>query len=220
MKYEHVIIEQLKNYRRLEARIAMLRSHPVGNGMRLSQISGDDKLQALHRRLRAMPSELYLTKRERQVEAAAHAYLTKYPLGTKAQLRESMSLIGETANDHVLLQELTAGIRKVLEARVGTAEGIGGVLDRLAEMQDVEREKERIEEGLRALAAYKPQYSELLRLRYVEGRAVDDVAEALCVSRRTFERWRPLAVREYANVIGFERMEPGGTMAEGWHLRT
>lgn len=181
----------------------VLQTHPVGGGLKLAHVSGDDKLQELHRKLRSMPSYQYLSKRELQIEATARAYLTKYPLGVKAQLREVKPLYGETAEDHQLLLELTASIRKVLETRTGTAEGYEGVLDRLAEMQDLEQEKERIDQALDALGAYKLQYSRLLRLRYIEGKPVDDVADELCVSTRTFERWRPKALREYAGLIGF-----------------
>ncbi|WP_309119201.1 ECF-type sigma factor [Paenibacillus sp.] len=207
MKYEHVVIEQLRGYGRIQARLKILQSHPVGGGLRLSQVSGDDKLQELHRKLRGMPSKLYLTKREQEIETTARTYLKSYPLGTKAQLRESKLLIGESAGDHALLRELTAGIQAVLEARGGSAEGIDGVLDRLSEMQDLEQEKSRIEEALSALEEYKAAYSRLLRLRYIEGKAVEDVADELCVSRRTFERWRPKAVREYANLVGYGHME-------------
>jgi DNA-directed RNA polymerase specialized sigma24 family protein len=203
MKYEHVVVEQLRGYGRMLARLKVLQATPVGNGMRLSHVSGDDKLQELHKKLRGMPSKLYLTKREQEVETVARTYLKSYPLGTKAQLREAKLLIGETAHDHALLRELTSGIQAVLEARVGTAEGIDGVLERLAEIQDIEQEKARIDEALAALEEYKATYSRLLRLRYIEGKAVEDVADELCVSRRTFERWRPQAVREYANLVGF-----------------
>ncbi|WP_159886171.1 ECF-type sigma factor [Paenibacillus puerhi] len=201
----HWVVLKLKDYKRLVGRMRFLEKHPVGNGYSLRSIQQDDKLQDLHRQLRGMPSSLYLTEREQRLEATAHAYLERYPLGTKSQLREVQGLQGSSAGDERLLRELEGKIHKVLEARIGytaDAGGIQGVIDRVSELQDLQREVELIDRSLDTLAEYRPEYSRLLRLRYIEGRSVDEVAGEFCIARKTFDRWRAKAVEEYARLAG------------------
>ncbi|SDD48393.1 hypothetical protein SAMN02799630_03776 [Paenibacillus sp. UNCCL117] len=201
----HWVVLKLKNYKRLVGRMKFLEKHPVGNGYSLSSIQQDDKLQELHRQLRGMPSSMYLTEREQRIEAVAQTYLERHPLGTKSQLREVRGLQGKNTQDERLLRELEGKIQKVLEARVGyTADsgGIQGVIDRVSELQDLQREIELIDRSLDMLGEYKPEYSRLLRLRYVEGRSVDEVAGEFCIARKTFDRWRAKAVEEYARLAG------------------
>ncbi|MEO3944099.1 DUF1492 domain-containing protein [Gorillibacterium sp. CAU 1737] len=196
------VIQQLKGYKRIVSRIKYLEKFPVGGGIRLSTISQDDNLQQLHRQLRTMPTTAYLTKREQELEKTAHSYLTRYPTGTKAQLREVQGLYSEDREDEGKLREVEQKIRKVLETRTGQSEGFHGVLERLSEIQDLEQEKEQIDNALEALGEYKPEYAELLRLRYIEGKAVDQVADDLAISRVTFFRWKTRSLEEYANVAG------------------
>ncbi|MEK8132483.1 RNA polymerase subunit sigma-24 [Paenibacillus filicis] len=202
---QHWVVVKLKDYKRLVGRMKFLEKHPVGNGYSLSSIQHDDKLQELHRQLRAMPSSMYLNEREQKLETVAHAYLERYPLGTKSQLREVQGLQGGSAADERLLRELEGKIRKVLEARIGYSAdqgGIQGVIERVSELQDLQREVELIDRSLDTLGEYKPEYSQLLRLRYVEGRSVDEVAGEFCIARKTFDRWRAKAVEEYARLAG------------------
>ncbi|WP_058304609.1 DUF1492 domain-containing protein [Gorillibacterium timonense] len=198
------VISQLKGYKRIVGRIKYLEKYPVGGGIRLSSISQDDNLQTLHRQLRGMPTYLYLNKREQELETTAHAYLTRYPAGTKAQLREVQGLYSDDREDERKLREVEQKIRKVLETRTGQSEGYHGVLERLSEIQDLEQEKEQIDNALEALGEYKPHYADLLRLRYIEGKAVDQVADDLAISRVTFFRWKTKSLEEYANVAGID----------------
>lgn len=199
MKMEDFVVEKLSSYRRLIARMKQLEKTNVGPGIRLSVVSEDDKLQELHRELRKLPSYMYLDERERQIETAAHANLTRYPLGTKAQLKE-VKRVRESASpeDEQLLKELEGKIKKVLEARAGSAssEGYMGVLDKISELQDLERQKKEIDEALEALEEFEPQYARLLRLRYIEGKQAEFVASELGIVDRTFRRWKTKAVQE------------------------
>ncbi|WP_438431974.1 DUF1492 domain-containing protein [Gorillibacterium sp. sgz500922] len=201
MAHEQVI-EQLKGYKRIIGRIKYLEKLPVGGGIRLSTISHDDNLQELHRQLRGMPSYLYLSKREQELETTAHAYLTRYPAGVKAQLREVQGLYSADEEDERRLREVERKILKVLETRTGQSEGFHGVLERLSEIQDLEQEKEQVDNALEALGEYKPEYADLLRLRYIEGKAVEQVADDLAISRVTFFRWKTRSLEEYAKVAG------------------
>lgn len=202
IELEKMVIEQLRGYRRLISRMKMLEKHPVGYGMYVHVESGEDKLQALHRKLRGMPSYLYLTKKEQDLEQVAHSYLMTYSTGTKNQLRQVREAEGSDEQDRKLLKVLEKKIEKVIEARNGTPEGYQGVIERLSELQGLQREKEQIDRVLELLAEYQPQYERLLRLRYIEGRTVDEVASEFCISRKTFDRWRAKAIAEYISLMG------------------
>lgn len=197
---EKKVLEQLKGYKRLCGRIKVLERHPVGMGFSVSS-TGEDKLRELHERLKGKPSYVYLNKREQHLEATAHAYLTKYPLGTKAQLYEVKEKRGADSQDENDLKDLSRRIKKVIEARNGNIEGYEGILQRLSELQDLYDERERVSSALESLADYKPEYALLLINRYVEGRSVTEVADMLSVSAKTFDRWRAKAVEEYQNLM-------------------
>jgi RNA polymerase sigma factor (sigma-70 family) len=199
---EQVVVEQLRGYKRIVGRIKMLERYPIGNGMYLTSFSQDDKLQALHRELRRIPSYMYLNKHEQKLETVAGAYLTNFPIGTRSQIREVKRVRGIDAEDDKLLMELTRKIEKVYEARRGTLDGFEAVLERMSEMQDLEQEKEQIDQALDILEWYKPHYKQLLKLRYIEEKSVDEAAEEMNISTRSFERWRPRAIKEYANLVG------------------
>ncbi|MDQ0063552.1 ECF-type sigma factor [Paenibacillus harenae] len=199
MNKEEIVLDLLSSYRRLTARMKQLEKTSVGPGIRLSAVSEDDKLQELHRELRKLSSCMYLDERELQIESAAHANLTKYPLGTRAQLKE-VKRVRESASpeDEQLLKELESKIKKVLEARAGSSssEGYRGVLDKISELQDLERRKREIDEALEALEEFEPQYAQLLKLRYIEGKQAEFVASELGIVDRTFRRWKQKAVQE------------------------
>lgn len=202
MEVEKMIIEQLKGYKRLVSRMKLLEKHPVGNGMYVRVDDGEDKLQTLHRKLKEMPSYMYLTKKEQELETVAHSYLLTYSTGTRSQQQQVREAQGADESDRKLLKELERKIGKVIEARKGTTEGYRGVIDRLSEFQELQQQKEEIDRVLESLMEYQPQYERLLKLRYIEGRTVDEVATEFCISRKTFDRWRAKAIAEYIRLIG------------------
>ncbi|MFF2093729.1 RNA polymerase subunit sigma-24 [Paenibacillus sp. NPDC058174] len=203
MNMEQDVVEQLKAYKRLVARKKWIEKQPVGSGVTISSVYEDDKLQELHRELRRMPSYMYLNKREQQLEQAAHAHLTQHPVGTKAQLREVKQAAGNAEpGDEKLLRELARKIEKVIEARAGSAaEGYEGVINRLSELQDIERQLQSIDQAMEALQTCFPEYERLLRLRYIEGRPADFVASELGIVDRTFRRWRQKASLELVRFL-------------------
>lgn len=197
MNVEQIAVDQLKAYKRLIARKKLIEKQPVGSGLTISTVYEDDKLQELHRQLRGMPSYMYLNKQEQKLEQVAESYLTYHPTGTKAQLKEVKQLKAANAEDEKLLRELSRKIEKVIEARAGSAaEGYEGVINRLSELQDLERQLQEIDRAMEALAACFPEYERLLRLRYIEGKPADFVASELGIVDRTFRRWRQKASTE------------------------
>lgn len=197
---EQQAIEQLSSYRQKQARIQSLGNYKVGSGIAISRLSEEDQLQQLHRRLRGLPSYMYLTKREQELESTAHAYMKFYPSGVKAQ-REAIPDIGAYPEDDKPLQELRAKIAKVIDARTGSKYDLDDVLERLSELQDLRAEIKRIDEVFVVLESYKPDYAKLLRLRYVDNLDISAVADEMQISRRSFERRRPLALQEYCTLI-------------------
>ncbi|WP_138751869.1 ECF-type sigma factor [Paenibacillus sinopodophylli] len=194
---EQETIEQLSNYKRMMARISVLENYSIGVGMTVSRLNGDDQLQDLHRRLRVMPSYMYLGKREQQLEAIAHAYLSQYPAGVKSQLAV-IPQYGADAEDDKLLQELRTKISKVIAARgYDIRDDLDAVLDRLTELQDLQDEINRIDTVLAALETYKPDYAEVLKMVHVEGHRVDEIRNLLSISNRTYWRRVADAEREY-----------------------
>ncbi|QYR20816.1 DUF1492 domain-containing protein [Paenibacillus sp. sptzw28] len=198
---EQQVIDQLTNYRQIVARIKILEKYSIGNGITVSRLNQDDQLQELHRRLRGMPSYMYLNKREQQLETVAHAYLTKYPHGTRSQLAEMKQARGADSEDEKLLKELRRKIENVIEARAGHVDDFDAVIERISELQDLLREKEQIDNALEALEGYKPDYAKLLRLRYIDGLSVVDTHKKLAVVEKTYFRWRVEAVAEFAKLI-------------------
>ncbi|WP_139992648.1 ECF-type sigma factor [Paenibacillus paridis] len=204
MKEEQHIIDQLTAYKRLKARKKQLEGISVGPGVRLSTMSEDDHLQELHRELRKLPSSMYLDEQEQRIEAAAHANLSKYPLGTRAQLSEVIkSRAAASPEDERLLRELEQKIEKVLEARTGSRgyEGYMGVIDKISELQDIEKQLQTVDQALEALEAYEPDYARLLRLRFIEGKPTEFVASELGIVDRTFRRWKQKALAEVVRFL-------------------
>jgi len=199
---EQQAIELLSSYRQKQARLQVLSSYSVGAGITISRLNEDDHLQELHRRLRGLPSYLYLSAKEQRLEATAHAYLERYPAGTRAQLA-AVPREGADEEDEKLLQELRRKIRKVIAARGwDVRDDIDAVLDRLAEYQDLKAEIERVDTVLAALERYKPDLARVLRLRYVEGKQPSEVAAELKIAERTFRSWQKKAEQEFARLAG------------------
>lgn len=192
-RIKHPVVERLEEYRQALARIKVLSSYSVGAGITISRLNEDDHLQQLHRKLRGRPSYLYLTKREQQLETVAHAHLTEYPAGTKAQLAAIPEMGIDPEDDH-LLQELRRKIQKIIDSRQGLDDGFSGVLNRLAALQDLQTEVRNVE---LVLENCKPEYVELLKLRYVEQLPVDNVAARMHITRRTYARWLKEALCEF-----------------------
>jgi len=197
---EQQAIELLSSYRQKQARLQVLSSYSVGAGITISRLNEDDHLQELHAKLRGLPTYMYLNKREQRLESVAHAYLTRYPAGTRAQLA-AVPTRGADPEDEKLLHELREKIRKVIAARCwDEREDIDEVLDRLAEFQDLKAEIERIDTVLLALERYKPDYARLLRATHIEGKTTAEICSEFGISTRTYWRRRSEAEREFARL--------------------
>jgi len=193
---EQQAIELLSSYRQKQARLQVLSSYSVGAGITISRLNEDDHLQELHRKLRGLPSYMYLSKREQQLETVAHAYLERYPTGTRAQLA-AVPTRGADPED-----ELRAKIQKVIAARGwDVRDDIDAVLDRLAEYQDLRAEIDRVDTVLAALEQYKPDLAKVLRLRYVEGLTQERSAVELGISIKTERRREKRAISEFVRLV-------------------
>jgi Protein of unknown function (DUF1492) len=200
---EQRVIEQLTGYRDIVGRLRVLENYSVGNGITVSRLNQDDHLQELHSKLRRMPSYMYLSAKEQRLEAAAHAYLDRYPTGTKAQLKAVQDCEPADEEDGLMLEELQRRIVKVIEARTGTPEGFEAILAQLAEYQDLQAEKQRIDAVLNEIKEISNTLAELLRLRYIENETVSSVCGSLSIAEKTYFRWRVKAVNAYAKLAGF-----------------
>jgi len=197
---EQQAIELLSSYRQKQARLQVLSSYSVGAGITISRLNEDDHLQELHRKLRGLPSYMYLSAKEQRLEATAHAYLERYPAGTRAQLA-AVPTRGADPEDEKLLHELRAKIQKVIAARGwDVRDDIDAVLDRLAEYQDLRAEIERVDTVLAALETYEPAYARLLRATYVEGKETSEICGEFRISARTYWRKKAEAEREFARL--------------------
>lgn len=194
---EQTAIEQLSQYRQKQARIHVLSTYSVGAGITVSRLNEDDQLQDLHRKLRGLPSYMYLSGYEQTLEQAANAYMTWYPAGVKAQKRAVPDDVMDP-EDRKLLQELRDKIQKVIAARgYDVRSNIDEILDRLTELQDLQADVSRIDTILRALEQYKPEYADLLRLKYIQEMDVTETCKRLAVVEKTYYRWRRRALNEF-----------------------
>lgn len=200
---EQRVIEQLRNYKTIDGRIKILEKYPIGYGMYLTeQYSEDDKLQALHRQLRGLPSYMYLTKHEQKLESIANAYLTRHPTGIKSQHYTVKQIRAVDDEDRKLIKELAGKIRKVIDTRQGALDEFEAALKRVSELQDLQHEKDLIDTVLNTMSEYKPHYRDLLVFRYIEDEPVEIVSRKLNIHRSTFDKWRKAAINEYANLSG------------------
>lgn len=194
---EQRAIEQLSQYRQKQARIHVLSTYSVGAGITVSRLNEDDQLQELHARLRRLPSYMYLSKREQQLELVANAYMDTYPAGITAQKR-AVPVDVMDKEDRKLLQELRRKIQKVIEARgYDVRDDIDAILDRLTELQDLQAEVNRIDTVLKALEQYKPDYARLIWLHFIDKMSWSDVMREMKISKDVFYRWRKEALAEY-----------------------
>jgi cell fate (sporulation/competence/biofilm development) regulator YlbF (YheA/YmcA/DUF963 family) len=195
---EQEAIEQLSNYKRLQARLHLLSNYSVGAGITVSRLNEDDQLQELHRRLRGLPSYMYLSEREQRLETVAHTYLVgKYPAGLPSQQRAVQS-VGYDDEDTKLLKELKEKIAKVMDARgYADRDNLDQVLERLAEYQDIQAELKRIDDVLVALESYDFESAKMLRLVYLEGKNIEEVKASENISSRTYFRRLRNATAEY-----------------------
>ncbi|MGG1878278.1 RNA polymerase subunit sigma-24 [Paenibacillus cisolokensis] len=190
-------IEQLTRYRQMKARIQVLSNYSVGAGITVSRLNEDDQLQELHRKLRGLPTYMYLNKRELELETAAHAYLDRYPVGVKAQKR-AIPTKGADQEDTELLQELRRKIQKVIAARgYDIRDDVDQIIERLAELQDLQAEVNQIDTVLDALEQHKSEYARLIRKHLIDGATWEETAREMSLSKSAFYRWREKAIEEY-----------------------
>jgi hypothetical protein len=199
---EQLVIEQLKGYKGMIGRIKILEKHPIGNGMFLESNNEEDKLQDLHKKLKSLPSYMYLNGHEQSIEEVANAYLTEFPLGTRSQLNEVKGKRTVDPEDEKKLKQLKRKIEKVIDARKGDIEGFKGVIERLSEMQDLELTIQMIDDILGVMEEYKPHYTQLLRERFIEDKSVEEVTTILNISKATFDRWKQKSIDEYIRLSG------------------
>lgn len=191
---EQTAVEQLSQYRQKQARIHVLSTYSVGAGITVSRLNEDDQLQELHAKLRGLPSYMYLSGYEQKLEQAANAYMTRYPAGVRAQQRAvPVNVMDE--EDRKLLLELRDKIQKVIAARgYEVRSDIDEILNRLTELQDLQAEVSRIDTVLKVL---KPEYADLLRLKYIQEFNVEETCKRLAVVEKTYYRWRKRAIDEF-----------------------
>lgn len=199
---EKKVIQQLTNYRDILGRLKVLENYSVGVGITISRLSDDDHLQQLHKQLKGVPSYMYLTKRELQLEQVATSHLERYPAGLKSQYSEVRDLHSDDDQREKMLRELQRKIKKVVEARTGTAEGIDGVIERMSEYQDLQVERDRVDAVLNVMREHNSNLAALLLFRYVEGYPVNEVATSISVGLRTYKRWHEKAITEYGKLSG------------------
>ncbi|GAC42821.1 hypothetical protein [Paenibacillus popilliae] len=201
---EQQVIKQLTGYCDIIGRLRVLETYSVGNGITVSRLNEDDHLQELHRKLRGLPSYMYLTPHEQRLEAVAHAYLGIYPTGTLKQRQAVSECISDDDEDRELLNELRKKIQKVIEARTGTPEGYEAILEQLAEYQDLQAEKQRIDAVLGAMKEQYPEHETLIRLHLIEGKSWINVSKMMHISKSVFYRLRRVALANYALLAGWE----------------
>ncbi|MEN1989846.1 RNA polymerase subunit sigma-24 [Paenibacillus hubeiensis] len=193
---EQKVIEQLTEYKAKKARLQALGTYKVGGGITISRLSEEDELQQLHRRLRGQPSYMYLSSKEQALETVAHTYLERYPAGTRAQLA-AVPDIGLYEEDDPLLQQLRDKISKIIDARSGCKSDLDEVLERLAELQDLQAEIERVDQVMQLLDNYSPGYANILRLAFFEKQSWQEIAGKLRISKAEYYRRREKAMRMY-----------------------
>ncbi|PLT47082.1 RNA polymerase subunit sigma-24 [Paenibacillus sp. FSL W8-1187] len=203
---ESLVRDECRRWRELKMQVKVLGSYSIGAGMTVSRLNQEDQLQDLHRRLKGMPSYMYLNAREQKLETIANAYLDpdKHPVGTKAQLA-AIPTRGNDLEDDRLLRELRGKLEKVIEARAGRIGDYDAVLERMAKLQRLQAELEQLEETMRLAEEQQEGYGSLIRLYYVEKRTAEACAMALCISRPTFFRWKPQAARLFLRILEWQR---------------
>ena len=199
-------IERLSKYRQHQARIRVLSTYSVGSGITLSRIGEADELKQLHERLRPQRTYMYLSQREQELETVAHAKLSRYPVGTRAQLQEVTKALTEAIEEGgdkeeiESLESLRRAVKRVSKAREGELKNVDKVINNLAELQDLQAEVARLDLILEELETYEPEAVKLLRIHYIEGKTPDESAAALGIVRQTFYTWRKEAAAAFNNL--------------------
>lgn len=197
MTTEQQVIEQLSQYLQKKARIQALSTYSVGAGITVSRLNEDDQLQELHRKLRGLPSYMYLSRHEQKLESVAHTYMSRYPAGVKAQ-KYAVPVQVMDPEDTELLQELRNKVQKVIAARgYDVRDNIEKIMERLTELQDLQAEVSRIDAILDALEQYKPDYAKIIKLHIIDSQPLEKITAQLNLSRPVFYRWRKKAISEF-----------------------
>ncbi len=191
-------VEYLEQYRDMQARIKALATYPVGCGFTVSRLNQDDQLQDLHRRLRPLPTYMYLTEREQELETIARGHLRFYPAGLRAQLAAFSSDEDSDEPQDPELEKIRSMIKKVMDARTGKRSDIDEVILRVAELQDLQAQVKRVEALLDAVETYNADYARALRLLYVDGLTAVRAAAVMNTTRQNFYRaFRTPALAKY-----------------------
>ncbi|SFE43948.1 ECF sigma factor [Paenibacillus algorifonticola] len=69
-----------------------------------------------------------------------------------------------------------------------------------SETRNLTKLKSQIDEAIQGMESLFPDYAKLLRLRYIDGKKADFVADSLHVCDRTFRRWKQQALGRYADL--------------------
>lgn len=216
------VIKLLQDYQDTIARIKVLKLQPLGMGYyTVADAAKDDKLMELHKQLRGLPSYMYLTPREQQLESSAHMHLTRYPAGIQSQYREVAGLKDDDPEEAHRLHELRESIGKVLEARTCQPEGIDEVLERMTELQGLEAKREYYNNALEVLDERFPGYGRLLHFRYAEGKAPAEIMQEMQASKTTYYRWEQEAIAELSKIlnVGKRRENIGTRTGRQRHIR-
>nr|WP_233167438.1 ECF-type sigma factor [Paenibacillus roseus] len=136
----------------------------------------------MHSKWRVEPD--YLTEEDKQLVKTAREYLIGNPTGTFNQLA-AVPKFGIDSIDTQRLQELRKKVKRVIADRNQSKNDIDTVLDRVSELQELKAEMKRMDLALEALASIKSAYTEVLRLRYIEGLPVNEIAQKMFINRRT-----------------------------------
>lgn len=191
------VIERLKEYKQKAARIRVLSRYYNGSGVVSKPFQEDDELHRMHSKWRI---ESYLTAEEKQLVQTARDYIAGSPTGSRSQL-DAVPKIGVNEGDTCRLREIRDKIKRVMAERQQSKNDMDTVLDRVVELQELQAELHRIDIALEELATYKPQYSKLLKLRYIEGLSVTEVSTQFAIVRKTFSRWKIAALKEFERLF-------------------
>ncbi len=197
---EQKVIAHLQRYRDVCGRITVLSKYNVGAGITINRLSEDDELQQLHAQLRGKPSYMYLSMREQDLVNATTANMERYPAGTRSQLHEVARTHSTDPLEESRIRKVERSIKRVLEARMGQSEGYDGVLDLLGELQDLMAERDNTDVVFDEMRKHNSNLVDLLKLRFVDGRQIDDIVAILNVTVPTYVRWRRKGIKEFAKI--------------------
>lgn len=222
MTYEQVerlVLERLRGYRVARARAKVLKKQAVGMGLFLevsvtADLSYQDKLQLLHKKLDALPENVYLSVHEQDIASTARAYLHgKNLVGLRSQIG-AVRIERENADDkedEAHLSELLRKMEICLRARRGvmrrTEEDVA--IDRADRRMAAERELEKlrsemvlVEGAIDALGDLNQELKDVIVGRYIEGKSVQVNAPELGMSEKTHKRREQAAIAVLGYLLG------------------